>query len=78
MNGVLGRLASTSQELAHYHSGEGVLRIPSQSFGLTFSYLVNYCKSVLKLKFLIGFNAIYRKISSIWGRNFSSGSYLKD
>jgi HAUS augmin-like complex subunit 3 len=78
MNGVLGRLASTSQELAHYHSGEGVLRIPSQSFGLTFSYLVNYCKSVLKLKFLIGFNAKYRQISSIWGRNFSSGSYLKD
>ncbi|CAD5334329.1 unnamed protein product [Arabidopsis thaliana] len=50
MNGVLGRLASTSQELAHYHSGEGVLR----------------------------FNAIYRQISSIWGRNFSSedGIYL--
>ncbi|CAN8265666.1 unnamed protein product [Cochlearia groenlandica] len=33
MNGVLGRLASTSQELAHYHSGEGFLRIPSLSFG---------------------------------------------
>ncbi|KAL1198821.1 AUGMIN subunit 3 [Cardamine amara subsp. amara] len=37
MNGVLGRLASTSQELAHYHSGEGVLRCPSRSYGFNIS-----------------------------------------
>lgn len=40
MNGVLGRLASTSQELAHYHSGEGILRLLSPSFDLSFIILI--------------------------------------
>lgn len=35
MNGVLGRLASTSQELAHYHSGEG--RYPFSIFWFSIS-----------------------------------------
>ena len=27
MNAVLGRIASTSQELAHYHSGDGIILV---------------------------------------------------
>ena len=36
MNAVLGRIASTAQELAHYHSGDGIILVVLSLFMTSF------------------------------------------
>lgn len=53
MNAVLGRMASTAQELAHYHSGDGIILLPYSTYVDYLNILDNLCCLILSFMFCI-------------------------
>lgn len=67
MNAVLGRMASTAQELAHYHSGDGIT-FPSSLNIFRKNYVIDF--EVHCLSITLRFLTINNKVPILRKRNF--------